>query len=115
MLKTAFPFASVFTVRVLNGLPFRVSANATDARGTGPPLPLRTVNVTRIRLPCRANAIAETRSFPETTVTCALAVAVPKVATTLPVPGEVGTKVVELPDAGETRPRLLDHVGATGT
>ena len=39
----------------------------------------------------------------------------PKVATTLPVPGEVGTKVVELPDAGETRPRLLDHVGATGT
>src|SRR5207245_6162616 len=102
VVKIARPCTPVFATAVLNGRPFRVSAKDTDAPATGPPLPLRRVKVTRSRRPCRAYPIAETRSFAGTTVTWALAVEVPAavvtVATTLPVPGDTGTNVVELPD-----------------
>ena len=37
------------------------------------------------------------------------------VATTLPVPGDTGMNVVELPEAGEKRPSVLDQAGATAT
>ena len=37
------------------------------------------------------------------------------VATTLPAPGEAATNVVDGPDAGDTRPTVVDQPGATAT